>query len=368
MVGLWFRQLVFPRGSERIGSPHVNARTIATSASNIRGQRSYGSDYVTPTYYKLGNESMLVVVMAAVKVANHEMQIYSEELKADALWEANSKVLKLDYMTDGEIGELFERIDVDHSGFVSEDELRKALGLKLTFFMLIKHSMIEAIDADNNGLIDKKEFKALVHRIQRHHHTESMQKAAPPAEETEQKILERLLLKSQPLFYKTLRKDFAIFCLKKLYEVLLRQIAPSKIFDRLSKNPVKSAQRKMVKFNQRRLVAYKMLHTSLWSNALFVTSQFTYDVISALVEFIKSSPDKASDKNNTLQLVRRRARKAITWTARRLAYYSIMLVGVSSGFSVGYYISPEYGTHLGTFLGDTVANALATDLLGLSLS
>ena len=87
------------------------------------------------------------------------------------LWDDAAKVLKLDYMGDAEIDKLFERIDVDHSGCISEEELRKALGLNLSHFTL--HAMIEAADTDHNGEIDKIEFKALVHRIQRTHHTEA---------------------------------------------------------------------------------------------------------------------------------------------------------------------------------------------------
>jgi EF-hand domain pair len=87
-------------------------------------------------------------------------------------WDDAAKVLKLDYMPDAEIDKLFEKIDVDHSGCISEEELRTALGLKLSHFTL--HAMIDAADADHNGEIDKNEFKALVHRIQRSHHTEAM--------------------------------------------------------------------------------------------------------------------------------------------------------------------------------------------------
>jgi len=85
-------------------------------------------------------------------------------------WDEASKVLMLDYMSDSEVDRLFDRIDADHSGAISEEELRKALGLTLDNFTL--HAMIVAADCDNNGEIDRKEFRDLVHRIQKDHHTE----------------------------------------------------------------------------------------------------------------------------------------------------------------------------------------------------
>ena len=85
-------------------------------------------------------------------------------------WDAASKQLKLDFLSDKDIDVLFDSIDQDHSGQISEEELRKALSIKLTNFSL--HAMIASADQDHNGELDRKEFRDLVHRIQHAHHTE----------------------------------------------------------------------------------------------------------------------------------------------------------------------------------------------------
>jgi hypothetical protein len=164
------------------------------------------------------------------------------------------------------------------------------------------------------------------------------------------------------MFYKVLAKTAATDTIKKVFEGVIKQVASPKIFDRLTKIPLKSAHRKLAKYKRCATAAYKMLHTSLWSSALMFSSIITYDVAMAIYEYYSecSRKRKRLIQSNGLEEIG----GALVWVGKRVTYYSIIVVGSVSGFSIGFYLSPNYGGHIGPLLGEGIANALATELLG----
>jgi len=158
-------------------------------------------------------------------------------------------------------------------------------------------------------------------------------------------------------FYKVFYKNATTHVIRQFYEVVARRIASPKIFDRLTKVPLKSAQRKLAKAYLTRLgIARKMLATSMWSCSVTYCSLFTYDVALALYEHYSS---KVGGKVVEF-------RKALEWTGKKLALYTISAAGTAAGFSVGLFISPKYGVHLGPLIGEALGSAFATEVLGLS--
>jgi hypothetical protein len=158
-------------------------------------------------------------------------------------------------------------------------------------------------------------------------------------------------------FYKVLYKNATTHAIRQVYELVARGVVPPKIFDRLTKAPLKSAQRKLSKAYMTRLgIAHKMLSTSLWSCAITYSSLFTYDVALALYEHYSS---KTADK--VIE-----TRRALEWTGKKVALYFISAAGTVVGFSVGFYLSPRYGVHLGPLVGEALSSAIAQELLGLS--
>jgi len=164
------------------------------------------------------------------------------------------------------------------------------------------------------------------------------------------------------MFYKVLAKTAATDTIKKVFEGVLQQVVSPKIFDRLTKLPLKSAHRKLAKYKRCATAAYKMLYTSLWSSALTFSSVITLDIAMAIYEHCSecSRKRKRLIQSNGLEEMG----GALVWVGKRVAYYSIIVVGSVSGFSIGFYLSPNYGGHIGPLLGEGIANALATELLG----
>ena len=168
-------------------------------------------------------------------------------------------------------------------------------------------------------------------------------------------------------FYKVLQRATAVESIKKVFEALLERIVSPKLFDRLTKLQLKSANRKLAKFKSSRLVAYKMFYTSLWSNAVLYTSIIAYEAATALYEYYSRGNATSAGKrikggSANSESLAKVAKKVVLWTGKRVAYYSIMLVGTASGFSVGFYFSPSYGVHVGPLLGEQLAHSVAVEL------
>jgi hypothetical protein len=160
-------------------------------------------------------------------------------------------------------------------------------------------------------------------------------------------------------FYNILHRGAATEAIKKLFEGLLERVLSIKLFDRVTKLQHKSALRKLAKFNDRGTVAYRMLYTSVWSNAVMYSSMLTYDIILALYEHYGN---KYKTLGPTSALAK--ANKALLWLGKKIAYYSIILVGSASGFSLGFYLSPSVGPQIGPLVGENLAQLVAVELLG----
>ena len=148
-------------------------------------------------------------------------------------------------------------------------------------------------------------------------------------------------------FYKNLSTE----CIKKLYDYLARQFVSPKLFERLTKDPVKSAARKLIKYQHRFQTGNHMWFTFLWSKAILYVSFFTYDSVMAVWEF---------SKNPTRRV---RVKRVLAWVGTKVASNALIMLGTATGFTIGYYISPSYGGHIGPILGEIAASALVTEYL-----
>ena len=163
---------------------------------------------------------------------------------------------------------------------------------------------------------------------------------------------EPFLAKHRASCIKYLYKNLSTESIKRIYEVIARQLVSPRHFERLTKDPIKSAARKMLKYQDRFRTGNHMWSTFLWSKVILYASFFTYDALVATVEYLRDPKRKAVQ-----------ARRVLAWIGKKVGGLAIIMAGTATGFTLGIYISPRYGGHIGPLLGEVAASALVAELM-----
>eukprot|EP00826_Nyctotherus_ovalis_P052795 TRINITY_DN6763_c0_g1_i2.p1 TRINITY_DN6763_c0_g1~~TRINITY_DN6763_c0_g1_i2.p1 ORF type:complete len:299 (+),score=65.13 TRINITY_DN6763_c0_g1_i2:910-1806(+) len=96
-------------------------------------------------------------IMAVADVDNNGTIDYSEFLLAMG----NKKKL----ISKANIRQAFDAFDIDKSGSISANEIKKVLGLEKNFSEEVWRNMIEQIDSNNDGEISFKEFENMMNKL-----------------------------------------------------------------------------------------------------------------------------------------------------------------------------------------------------------
>lgn len=161
------------------------------------------------------------------------------------------------------------------------------------------------------------------------------------------------------MFKQTLIRLGSIESIKKFYEYMAMKLVSPKLFDRLTKQPVKSLQRKYSKnICTAYILSYKMASTCAWSSVIYYASQLTLDAIAALYDYHRNPPTGSASA-----LVR--SRVVLVWTFKRVATSACLVVGSSLGFSFGIYFNHSYGGPCLQVVGEVAAAALAAHFIGV---
>lgn len=171
-------------------------------------------------------------------------------------------------------------------------------------------------------------------------------------EEEEEFDVESFVAKHKASCIKYLYKNLSTESIKRIYEVIARQIVSPRHFERLTKDPIKSAARKMLKYQSRFTAGNRMWPTFLWSKVILYASFFTYDALLAVVEYLGEPKRKAV-----------KVRRVLAWIGKKVGALALIMAGTATGFTVGFYISPGYGGHIGPILGEVAASAVVAEFL-----
>ena len=138
--------------------------------------------------------------------------------------------------------------------------------------------------------------------------------------------------------------------IKKVLEEIALHTQTARMVDKLTKDPLKSINRKFLKFGHI-TACQKIFKTYVWGNALTNLSLFLYDVVYSasryLYETYKNNQETrlVANRRNYLQPV-----KAVYYVVNRAGFYSLSLVCAAAGYSAGSCLNYAYGGMLVSLL------------------
>jgi hypothetical protein len=132
-------------------------------------------------------------------------------------------------------------------------------------------------------------------------------------------------------FFRLALRNSMTLVTRKFYEFISVQYLALRLCDRLTKDVIKSAGRKIQRFGQTWEVAERIFRTGCWSSILRVASVFTVDCAYGLWEFYRK--DSKKKRFSFLQLS--------AWLVKRFSFHAVVAVWSSSGYAIGIYMAGQ---------------------------
>lgn len=189
-------------------------------------------------------------------------------------------------------------------------------------------------------------------------------KAEEEHEEIEPFDTDQLYESSMIQFYEASKRFLSTSFLIKLMEhFTLEYIGNVRLVDRFSKDVQKSLLRKMNKYNAME-ACKRIFKTSCWSNSLIVISNYAFDVVSDVINYLRTvtNSNTAMVQANTNI---RTFKELIIKISKRLVVAGVGLPATAAGFAIGSYVNTKYGGSLVSLLTEGVVVTVASVALGI---